>query len=262
MSHPPSRRADVLCAPGVAHGFFGREGGVSTGLYASLNTGLGSRDDPGAVRENRRRIAAALGIGAQRLITNYQVHSARAVTVRSDAADRAAEADGLATDETGLALGVLAADCGALLFLDAHAHVIGAAHAGWKGALAGVIEATITAMESLGAAAGRMRVATGPCIAQASYEVGPEFVARFAADDPGSEAFFRGGPGDRAYFDLEGYCVGRLARAGVSGVERLSLDTCARANAYFSNRRAFKAGEPDFGRNMSAIALLDGARPA
>jgi YfiH family protein len=262
MSHPPSRRADVLCAPGVAHGFFGRQGGVSTGLYASLNTGLGSRDDPAAVRENRRRIAAALGVGPHRLITNYQVHSASAVTVRSHPVDRAAQADGLATDEPGLALGVLAADCGALLLLDPDARVIGAAHAGWKGALAGVIEATVTAMESLGAAAGRMRVATGPCIAQASYEVGPEFLARFEAEDPDSAAFFRGGPGDRAYFDLEGYCVRRLARAGVGRVERLSLDTCARADAYFSNRRAFKAGEPDFGRNMSAITLLGGAQPA
>lgn len=255
MTHPPSLRARSLIDPAIDHGFFGREGGASQGLYASLNTGLGSKDDPAAVRENRRRIAQALGVSPDHLLTNYQVHSARAVIVRSGSGDRASQADGLVTDEPGLALAALAADCAPVLLADTSAGVIGAAHAGWKGALLGVLEATVEAMETLGANRCDIRAAIGPCIGQTSYEVGPEFVTRFESDDPTSTAFFRPGQGDRAHFDLEGYCASRLARAGLARVECLGRDTCALHEAYFSNRRAFKAGDGDFGRNMSAIVL-------
>lgn len=236
----------------VRHGFFGREGGVSTGLYASLNCGLGSKDDPAAVAENRSRVAAALGVDAEHLLTAYQVHSPHCVRVDGPWSGARPEADALVTTTRGLALGALAADCTPVLFADAEAGVIGAAHAGWKGALAGVLEATVEAMVEAGANRARIVAAIGPCIGPASYEVGPDFRVRFTDADA---SFFAPGRGDRLMFDLPGYCAMRLARAGVLHIDPCSTDTCADEVHYFSNRRAHLRGEPDFGRNLSAIVL-------
>jgi YfiH family protein len=236
------------------HAFLGRPGGVSQGLYDSLNVGLGSGDCPDAVRENRRRAAGAVLPGG-RLVTLRQVHSAR-VLVADDWDDGARpEGDGLVSDRPGLILGILTADCAPVLFTDGEAGVVGAAHAGWKGALGGVLEATIAAMEGLGASRGRVRVAIGPCIASASYEVGEAFQARFLGDDAAAAPFFRQGARGRPHFDLEGYCASRLARAGIRSVALLGRDTCADPDRFFSYRRATLAGEADYGRQLSAIAL-------
>jgi len=245
-----------LTAGGLSspHGFLGRTGGVSTGLYASLNVGLGSGDDPEAVRENRARALAAVAPGA-RLVTLHQLHSATAV-IAGDWPDAARpHADALVTDRPGLALGILTADCAPILFEDRAARVIGAAHAGWKGALGGVIEATVAAMEGLGARRSRIAAAIGPCIAQASYEVGEGFRARFLADDPANDRFFAAGRPGHAMFDLEAYCLARLAAAGVAGAEALGADTLADTERFFSYRRATLAGEGDYGRQLSLIAL-------
>lgn len=252
---PPSLRAASLAAPTIGHGFFGREGGVSTGLYTSLNCGLGSKDTAEAVAENRARIAQALGVFPDHLLTAYQVHSARAVFVDGPWRGARPEADGLVTTRPGLALGALAADCAPILLADAVAGVIGAAHAGWKGALAGIAEATVALMIEHGAARDRLVVAIGPCIGQASYEVGPEFLQRFEIDDAESARFFRAGRADRLHFDLEAYVALRLQRAGVTAIERLGADTCLMENTFFSNRRAHLRAEPDFGRNLSAIVM-------
>ncbi len=258
MSHPPFIQSRALNLPGIAHGFFGREGGVSKGIYASLNAGPGSKDDPDDVAENRRRIARALEIAPEHLLSVYQVHSARAEIVsepfRGAYADRP-QADAMATKVPGLALSILTADCGPILLSDPKAGVIGAAHAGWKGALGGVLEAALEAMASLGANPADVSAAIGPCIAQASYEVGPEFFAAFTAPDSDNERFFKAGQGDRLHFDLKGYCAARLSAAGVRTVDILPQDTCAEAAAYFSNRRAVKRQEGDYGRNLSAIVL-------
>lgn len=254
--NPPALQSGALARlGGVRHGFFGRQGGVSTGIYASLNAGPGSGDDPAAVAENRARIAAAMGVGADRLLSLHQVHSALAVVVDGPWTQARPQADALVTRTPGLALSALAADCAPVLFADAEACVIAAAHAGWKGALGGVLEATIAAMESLGAQAARVVAAIGPCIGQKSYEVGPEYAARFVAADPDDARFFAQGRGDRLLFDLSGYCAQRLSRAGVGEIEVLDRDTCAEADAFFSNRRAVQREEGDYGRNLSAIAL-------
>lgn len=229
--------ADVL---GVPHGFFGRAGGVSTGIYASLNCGPGSSDARADVTENRRRVSQALG---GTLLTLYQIHSAQAVMV-TEPWEHGPQADAFATNVTGLALGILTADCAPVLFADVEAGVIGAAHAGWKGALAGVTDAAIAAMESLGAQRSRIAAAIGPCISQANYEVGPEFRARF------DSKFFAG-----RHFDLEGYVAERLADAGIATVARLSACTYARESDFFSYRRATHRGENDYGRQVSAIML-------
>ncbi len=258
MSHPPFIQSRALKLPGIAHGFFGRVGGASKGIYASLNAGPGSKDDPADVAENRRRIASALEIAPEHLLSVYQVHSAKAEIVSQAFAGAYADrpqADAMATRVPGLALSILTADCGPILLSDSEAGVIGAAHAGWKGAVGGVIEAALTAMKSLGADEARIVAAIGPCIAQASYEVGPEFLATFAADDAENERFFKAGQGDRLHFDLKGYCAARLSRAGVRTVDILPQDTCAEEAAYFSNRRAVKRQEGDYGRNLSAIVL-------
>jgi len=242
--------------PGLRHGFFTREGGVSEGLYASLNCGLGSGDDPGHVAENRRRAAAALELEAERLLTCYQVHSPDVVTVeRPWAPDERPRADALVTRTPGIALGILTADCAPVLLADAEAGVIGAAHAGWKGALDGVLEATVAAMVALGAEAGRIVAGIGPCIAQRSYEVGPEFPAAFVARAVENADFFRPGQGDRLLFDLKGYAARRLVAAGVGTVLPLPCDTCAEEARFFSYRRACRRGEGDYGRGLSAIAL-------
>jgi YfiH family protein len=249
---------DVLDAPGrVRHAFFTREGGVSTGLYASLNCGYGSADDPEAVTGNRRRAAARLGLEAGRLATVHQIHSPACVVVEVPFA-RGSEprADAMVTRVRGLALGILTADCAPVLFADAEAGVVGAAHAGWKGAVGGVVEATVEAMVGLGARRERIAAAVGPCIARQSYEVGPEFPAPFLAAEPADADLFS--PSQRAghhMFDLPGYVARRLARAGVTRVATTRHDTAAEAERFFSYRRSVLRGEPDYGRQLSAIVL-------
>ncbi|MYZ48857.1 peptidoglycan editing factor PgeF [Rhizobiales bacterium L72] len=245
--------------PGVAHSFFTRQGGVSSGLYDSMNTGIGSRDDRIAVLANRARAAAHLGVRPERLATPYQVHSADAVVVTEPwEAGKGPKADALVTDRPGIAIGIGTADCGPVLFADGSAGIVGAAHAGWKGAFTGVLEATIEAMEGLGAERGRIVATLGPMISADAYEVGPEFVARFVAADPENAAFFR--PSERdghAMFDLPGYIAARLRAAGIGTVDDLALCTYSDENRFFSYRRATHRNEPDYGRQLSAIALQE-----
>ncbi|MGO8915960.1 MAG: peptidoglycan editing factor PgeF [Stellaceae bacterium] len=247
----------ALDGDGIRHGFFTRDGGVSDGLFASLNCGLGSGDDAVKVAENRRRAMTALGLEAERLATCYQVHSPSVVVV--DAAWPGAErprADALVTRRKGVALGILTADCAPVLFADAASGVIGAAHAGWRGALTGVLEATVAAMIGLGAAPERVSAGIGPCIAQPSYEVGPEFPAPFLAADAASADFFL--PAPRAghfLFDLTGYTARRLARLGLGRIELSGADTAAEADRFFSYRRSCLRREKDYGRELSAICL-------
>ncbi len=237
---------------GVAHAFLDRGGGVSTGLYAGLNCGFGSCDDRDAVSENRRRALAA--VGAERLATLHQVHSAEAAILTEP--PKRLRADGMATDRPGLALGILTADCAPVLFADARAGVVGAAHAGWRGALAGIAESVLERMEWLGARAGRTVAAVGPCIGQESYEVGPEFRAAFEAADPDNERWFVPAvrPG-HFRFDLAGYVGARLERAGLAAVSVARADTCAEEERFFSYRRACLRGETDYGRQLSLVAL-------
>jgi hypothetical protein len=248
-------RASNLGHDRIAHGFFGRRGGVSEGIFGSLNCGPGSGDDLAAVAENRRRVTEALGGGS--LVTLYQVHSAEAVTVR-EAWERGPQADAMATNVPGLALGILTADCAPVLLADAEAGVIGAAHAGWKGALSGVVESAIAQMEALGANRTHIVAAVGPCIGQRNYEVGPEFHARFAAVEPGSTRFFLESerPG-HWHFDLEAYVAARSFAAGLNTVERLSACTYADANDFFSYRRATHQGGTEYGRQIAAILLRE-----
>jgi polyphenol oxidase len=249
--------AESLRLPGLAHGFFTRLGGVSQGVYASLNAGVGSRDAPEAVTENRTRAAAALGVKPERLTVPYQIHSSDAVAVSEPwAPDARPRCDALVTATPGLALGVTGADCGMILLADQSAGVIGAAHAGWKGALAGVIEATVAAMERLGARRGDIAAALGPCIGPASYEVGQEFVAAFAAaGDSPARHFTPGRRAGRSMFNLNAYIAERASRARVGRFEDLGLDTYADERRFFSYRRATHRKEPDYGRLMSAIVL-------
>jgi YfiH family protein len=241
---------------GVAHGFLGRRGGVSDGVHAGLNVGVGSQDDPAVVEENRRRARDMVLPGAT-LVTLYQVHSADAVTVLEPFEERLRpHADALVTDRPGLALGILTADCAPVLFADREAGVVGAAHAGWKGAIGGVTDATLAAMEALGARRERVVAAVGPCIARASYEVDAAFFRRFAEADPENERFFADGRPDHFQFDLEAYVAHRLAAAGVRTVEMLGLDTYGDPDRFFSYRRATHRGEPDYGRQIAIIGLL------
>lgn len=243
---------------GLPHGFLGRRGGVSTGQVAGLDMGTRAMDpaDPRLVPvwENRRRGVAAVLPGA-RLVTVYQVHGADcAVAGDWDEAGRP-HADALVTDRPGVLLGILTADCAPVLLADRQAGVVGAAHAGWKGAVAGVTDSTIAAMERLGADRARIAAAVGPCIAQASYEVDAAFRDRFLADGPDCERFFVPGRADRYQFDLEGYVAARLEKAGITRVERLGLDTYADPDRFFSFRRATHLGEADYGRQISLIGL-------
>ncbi|WBH18261.1 peptidoglycan editing factor PgeF [Sphingomonas radiodurans] len=238
---------------GVAHGFLGRRGGVSAGLHGGLNVGLGSDDDPAAIEENRRRATDAVLPGAA-LVTCYQIHSADCITVAEPLAERP-HGDALVTDRPGIALGILTADCAPVLLADTSAGIVGAAHAGWKGAIGGVTDATIAAMEALGAQRERIVAAIGPCIARASYEVDDDFRRRFEADDPANERFFADARADHAQFDLEGYVAHRLARAGVRRIEALGLDTYADEPRFFSYRRATHRGEPSYGRQIAIIGL-------
>ena len=251
---PERLTAEVLAS--VAHGFFTRRGGVSTGLYASLNCGPGSRDEAEAVAANRARVAAAMGVAPARLLTLHQVHSARVVIAEGPWTGPRPEADALVTRDPDLAVAALAADCAPVLFADSAAGVVAAAHAGWRGALDGVIGATVDAMVAEGARRERIAAAVGPCIGQASYEVGPEFVERFREEDPAFGRFFAQGRGDRALFDLPGFCLDRLAAAGIDRRGFTGGDTCAEPARFFSRRRMVRLGEADYGRMISAIRPL------
>ncbi|SFF85580.1 conserved hypothetical protein [Novosphingobium sp. CF614] len=241
---------------GLPHGFLGRRGGVSRGEVAGLNVGHGSGDDPALIAENRARAAAAVLAGA-RLVTVYQVHSPDCVAVGADpwSESERPHADALVTDRPGLLLGVLTADCAPVLLADREAGVVGAAHAGWKGAVGGVTDSTIAAMARLGARPERIVAAIGPCIAQASYEVDQAFFDRLGARDSGNARFFAAGRAGHHQFDLEGYVAARLAAAGVARVERLGLDTYAVPDRFFSFRRATHRGEAAYGRQISVIGL-------
>ena len=243
----------------IRHAFFTRSGGVSQGVYASLNGGVGSNDAPDKVAENRARMAAALGVDADRLLTPYQIHSPDVVVADQPwTRENRPRADAVVTRIPRLAIGVSTADCGPLLLADSEAGVVGAAHAGWRGALTGVIEATVTAMERLGADRGRIVAALGPTIRQANYEVGPEFIERFLAADPANARFFE--PAERAghaMFDLTGYIAERIQRAGIVQMEDIGLCTYAEPERFFSYRRTTRLGEPDYGRHINAIALTD-----
>ena len=243
----------------VRHGFFTRAGGVSLGVYESLNCGIGSRDAPERVAENRARAAAALGVAPERLLTPYQIHSTEVVIAETPwTLDDRPRADAVVTRRGGLAVGVSTADCGPLLLADEEAGVVGAAHAGWRGALAGVVEAAIAAMERIGAARRRIVAALGPTIRQPHYEVGPELVERFLAADPANARFFSPAPrADHALFDLPGYIASRVRRAGVTQFEDLGLCTYREPARFFSYRRATHRGESDYGRHVNAIALVD-----
>ncbi len=241
----------------IRHGFFGRAGGVSEGLYRSLNCGYGSGDDPEAVRENRARATAACGLSPATLCTAYQVHSAEALIVTATwAREDAPRIDAMVTTTPGLALAILTADCVPVLLVDREAGVIGAAHAGWRGALNGILEAAVEAMLGLGARAGGMRAVIGPAIGAASYEVGPEFPAPFLARRAQDEDLFRPAGRDGHFlFDLTGYVARRLRTLGLAAVAATGGDTCAEADHYFSYRRSVHRGESDYGRNISIVAL-------
>jgi YfiH family protein len=236
---------------GITHGFFTRQGGVSKGLYASLNCGFGSQDEMERVRENRSRVASTLN--ADNLLTCHQIHSRNAVTVEAPWNREAApHADALVTDRPGIALGVLSADCVPVLLADPEARIIGAAHAGWKGARGGIVEAAIETMVRLGADTARIRAAIGPAIRQPSYEVGPDLAAQF----PDAQRFFQPVPNsDRLLFDLPGYLRARLDLIGLAAIDDLNLDTRSDPDRFFSFRRATLTGETDYGRQISAIAL-------
>lgn len=252
-----SEQPEVLTHPalsGAAHGFLGRRGGVSTGLHAGLNVSY-SEDEPAHTAENRRRAGEAVLPGA-RLLTCYQIHSSDVVTVTApwEDADRP-KADALVTDRPGLLLGVLTADCAPVLFHDAEAGVIGAAHAGWKGAIGGVTDRTVESMEALGADRSRIAAVVGPCIAQKSYEVDVGFEARFTGEAAENARFFRAGRAGHSWFDLEGYVAARLAAFGVGTVGMLGEDTYSQAERFYSFRRSTHAGEAGYGRQISLIGL-------
>ena len=245
-------RSNAIAPP---HGFLGCRGGFSAGLHAGLNVGTGSDDDPEVIRRNRARAVEAVLPGAV-LVTVYQVHSANAVTVgEAWAQDARPEADALVTNRPGILLGILTADCAPVLLCDPVAGVIGAAHAGWRGAIAGVTDNTITAMEALGAVRANIVAAVGPCIAQASYEVDGDFEANFVAAEAWNARFFRACRDGHALFDLEGYVAGRLEASGIGQVEKLGEDTYPQEDRFFSFRRATHAGEPGYGRQISLIGL-------
>lgn len=253
MTTPPFETSCALSnSPGIRHGFFGRRGGVSSGLYDSLNSGEGSNDASDNIIANRARIRASLG--AEHMLSCYQIHSADVVTVTTPW-DHRPEADAMVSQVPGIALCILTADCTPVLFADHHAGIIGAAHAGWKGALGGVLETTIDQMVTLGADRANITAAIGPTIGQPSYEVGPEFRDTFLKGDTASANFFKSGAGDRFQFDLPGYVDTRLQRAGIMAPHNLARDTCALEFDYFSNRRHNQRGENDYGRNASVISI-------
>ena len=243
--------------PSVRHGFFTRNGGVSEGLYASLNCGLGSGDDPGRVRENRRLAMHWIGLPSDALVTAYQVHSARVAVVEAPwPVDARPQADGMVTRSRGVTLGILTADCAPVLLSDPRAGVVGAAHAGWRGAKSGILVETVAAMLELGAQVEHISAAVGPCIRHDSYEVGPEFRSAFIEDEEATAGLFR--PSDREghfRFDLPGYIVGKLTAIGIEALSVLPYDTFADPDRFFSYRRVTLEGGGDYGRLLSAIGL-------
>lgn len=250
ITHP------LLARAGVRHGFFTRQGGVSTGLYEGLNTGVGSKDDPAAVAENRHRVADWMGGAPDDLAACFQIHSAVARVAETGWKGERPEGDAAVSAAPGVICAVLTADCAPVLLADAEAGVVGAAHAGWKGALGGIIHSTVAAMEALGARPDRIAAVIGPCIAQASYEVGADFQERFEHHDPGAGRFFAPGEtADKRLFDLPGFVLWRLEQAGIGDAAWTGDDTRTDAARFYSNRRAHLGGEPDFGRLMSAISI-------
>jgi YfiH family protein len=246
----------LAAIPGIRHAFFTREGGVSEGIYASLNGGLGSNDEPARVRENRARMADTLGVRPDNLVSLHQVHSPDVVTVEGPWPGERPRADGMATRTPDVALAIATADCGPVLFADPHGGVIGACHAGWKGALGGVLEATIARMEALGAERSRIVAVLGPTIGPDNYEVGADFRDRFVAAGEENGRFFRPSarPG-HLMFDLPAYIVARLEAAGIGEAGNLGLCTYADPQRFYSYRRTTHRGEPDYGRLIAAIAL-------
>ena len=242
--------------PGVRHAFFTREGGVSTGLYASLNVGRGSKDEAADVAENRRRAADWFGAAPGSLLTCYQIHSATVLVAERAWGDERPEGDGVVTTEVGLVCGALAADCAPVLLADPHARVVAAVHAGWRGALAGVVESAIDAMTQEGASPMQITAVVGPCIGPKSYEVGEEFLRAFTGKDQAYEVFFTpGSAADKRHFDLPSFVLSRLRAAGVNSCEWIQRDTYAEEALFYSNRRATHRAEGDYGRLLSAIAL-------
>lgn len=256
MTLPHPITSETLALPGVLHGFFGREGGVSSGVYESLNCGPGSDDHRFNVIENRARVADHFAISSKALLTPYQVHSPNVAVVRTPWDGKRPEADALVTRSTGLALSILTADCGPILFSDPEAGVIGAAHAGWKGAIGGVLEATLDAMIGLGARRERIHAVLGPTISAASYEVGPEFYDRFVGDLASNAIYFSGSGRPKHYqFDLPGFITDRLERAAIGPVSNVARCTYEEGHAFFSWRRTCHRGEADCGRNIAVIVL-------
>jgi len=250
LTHP------LLAQAGLRHGFFTRAGGVSTGLYEGLNTGVGSNDDPAAVVENRRRVAEHLGGAPDDLAACDQIHSAVARVAEAGWKGERPEGDATVTAAPGVVCAVLTADCAPILLADPEAGVVGAAHAGWKGALDGIVHSTVAAMQALGAEPRRMVAVIGPCIARDSYEVGADFQSRFDRHDPGSARFFAPGESaEKRLFDLPGFVLWRLEQAGVADAAWTGDDTRTDETRFYSNRRAYLKGEADFGRLMSAISL-------
>lgn len=245
--------SDLLA--GCRHGFFTRRGGASSGIYAGLNCGPGSCDQREAVALNRARVAVSVEVPPERLLSLHQVHSAEVAVAGPEGWTERPRADAAVSASPGVALGILTADCAPVLFLDREAGVIGAAHAGWRGALDGVLEATLAAMERLGARAGSVRAAVGPTISQRAYEVGPEFFDRFRDEEAGYERFFVPGQGDRLRFDLPGFVVARLRASGVAEAAWVGACTYSEPERFFSYRRSTHAGEPDYGRLISVIRL-------
>lgn len=240
----------------VAHGFFTRKGGVSTGIYASLNCGRGSADDKTHVAENRQRVASALNTTPSQLCTLYQIHSADVITIEQPWESPLPRADAMVTKTSGIALGVLTADCAPVLFADTHTGVIGAAHAGWRGAFSGVVEATIKSMCALGAKHEHIAVAIGPCIGFASYEVDTLFRDKFLEHNPAYTEYFRNSKNPQHFFfDLKGFITGKLVQAGIININLLENDTYVEEDSFFSFRRATHRREPDYGRQISAIML-------
>ncbi|MBX3598159.1 MAG: peptidoglycan editing factor PgeF [Rhizobiaceae bacterium] len=247
-----------LSTSGIRHGYFTRTGGISEGIYKGLNTGTGSSDNPDSVRENRARVARWMGVQPEALLTAYQVHSPDVLVVREPFSGERPKVDALVTDRPGIAVGASSADCGPVLFAEPHAGIVGAAHAGWKGALTGVLENTIDTMVSLGARREAIRASLGPSISKANYEVGPEFVERFLAQDSDNEAYFSASAkAGHFMFDLNSYTVDRLTKAGVQA-DALYLCTYSDEALFYSYRRSTHRQEPDYGRHVSAIVLEEG----
>jgi YfiH family protein len=251
----PSKSHELLNHKAVVHGFFGRQGGVSEGQYSSLNVGRGSQDAPTNITENRARVAQSLGTAEPKLLSLSQIHSTEVLIVDAPFSGTPPKADGLVTKKPGLAISALSADCGPVLFYDPKSHIIGACHAGWRGALAGVTTETIRAMESLGAARENIHAVLGPCISQDSYEVGHEFRDTFAAENEAHDRFFRLGTNRKPHFDLKRFILAKLRKDGLTKIDALPDCTYAQPDDYFSYRYNTHNGISDYGRNISAIML-------